>query len=151
MSSRRHDPGLAALLLAFLATASYERLAFSQDAVRKQSSPVGETMTLSNDRITIVVSNRSLVTVLDEAAVADLREWTSEIEAWPAGSHLWGHYAEATANGPAICRTERLTNSAGRRGANPTSTSTIPAARSPCVMVLRSHRTTRQAFCRKNS
>jgi len=66
MSSRRHDPGLAALLLAFLATASYGRLAFSQDAVRKQSSPVGETMTLSNDRITIVVSNRSLVTVLDE-------------------------------------------------------------------------------------
>ena len=55
-----------------------------------------------------------LVTVLDEAAVADLREWTSEIEAWPAGSHLWGHYAEATANGPAICRTENV--SACHRG-----------------------------------
>jgi len=55
-----------------------------------------------------------LVTVLDEAAVADLRAWTSEIEAWPAGSHLWGHYAEATANGPAICRTENV--SACHRG-----------------------------------
>jgi hypothetical protein len=55
-----------------------------------------------------------LITVLDEAAVADLREWTSEIEAWPVGSHLWGHYAEATANGPAICRTENV--SACHRG-----------------------------------
>jgi hypothetical protein len=55
-----------------------------------------------------------LVTVLDEAAVADLRQWTSEIEAWPAGSHVWGHYAEATANGPAICRTENV--SACHRG-----------------------------------
>ena len=55
-----------------------------------------------------------LITVLDEAAVAELREWTSEIEAWPAGSHLWGHYAEATANGPAICRTENV--SACHRG-----------------------------------
>jgi 2-aminoethylphosphonate dioxygenase len=48
------------------------------------------------------------VTVLGEAAVGSLREWTTEIEAWPAGSHVWGHYAEATANGAAICRTENV-------------------------------------------
>ena len=42
----------------------------------------------------------------DEAAA--LRAWTSEIEAWPAGSHVWGHYAEHTANGPRICRTENV-------------------------------------------
>jgi hypothetical protein len=48
------------------------------------------------------------VTVLDEAAIAGLREWAREVEAWPAGSHVWGHYAEATANGPAICRTENV-------------------------------------------
>jgi len=52
--------------------------------------------------------NDRLVTVLDRAAIADLREWTNEIESWPAGSHLWGHYAEATAAGPAICRTENV-------------------------------------------
>jgi hypothetical protein len=49
-----------------------------------------------------------LVTVLDEAATGTLRRWTAEIEAWPAGSHVWGHYAEATAAGPAICRTENV-------------------------------------------
>src|SRR5690349_9681209 len=52
--------------------------------------------------------------VLDEAAIAGLREWATEIEAWPAGSHVWGHYAEATARGPAICRTENV--SACHRG-----------------------------------
>jgi 2-aminoethylphosphonate dioxygenase len=39
---------------------------------------------------------------------ADLDGWAREIEAWPAGSHLWGHYAEATDRGPAICRTENV-------------------------------------------
>jgi hypothetical protein len=48
------------------------------------------------------------LTVLDGAAVAGIREWVAEIEAWPAGSHVWGHYAEATADGPAICRTENV-------------------------------------------
>jgi hypothetical protein len=48
------------------------------------------------------------ITVLDEAATSSLREWTAEIEAWPAGSHVWGHYAEATTAGPAICRTENV-------------------------------------------
>src|SRR4051812_1384481 len=52
--------------------------------------------------------DQRLVTVLDEASTGSLREWTAEIEAWPAGSHVWGHYAEATAAGPAICRTENV-------------------------------------------
>ena len=37
-----------------------------------------------------------------------LQQWVSQVEAWPAGSHRWGHYAEQTANGPAICRTENV-------------------------------------------
>src|ERR1700691_1269453 len=41
-------------------------------------------------------------------AVAALRECTSEVEAWPAGSHVWGHYAEQTSSGEAICRTENV-------------------------------------------
>ena len=48
------------------------------------------------------------VVTLEGAAVGALREWAAEIEAWPAGSHIWGHYAEATAQGPAICRTENV-------------------------------------------
>ena len=50
----------------------------------------------------------SQLTALDGTAVSSLREWATEIEAWPAGSHVWGHYAEATADGPAICRTENV-------------------------------------------
>ncbi len=30
------------------------------------------------------------------------------MEAWPAGSHRWGQYAERTATGDAICRTENV-------------------------------------------
>jgi ectoine hydroxylase-related dioxygenase (phytanoyl-CoA dioxygenase family) len=30
------------------------------------------------------------------------------MEAWPVGSHVWGHYAEQTADGEAICRTENV-------------------------------------------
>jgi hypothetical protein len=37
-----------------------------------------------------------------------LRDWTAEVEAWPAGSHRWGQYAERTATGDAICRTENV-------------------------------------------
>jgi len=37
-----------------------------------------------------------------------LHTWTTEVEAWPAGSHQWGHYAERTAAGDAICRTENV-------------------------------------------
>jgi len=46
--------------------------------------------------------------LLDAAQLAALKTWTVEVEAWPAGSHRWGHYAEHTANGPRICRTENV-------------------------------------------
>jgi ectoine hydroxylase-related dioxygenase (phytanoyl-CoA dioxygenase family) len=46
--------------------------------------------------------------LLDPAQLDALRTWTAEVEAWPAGSHRWGHYAEHTANGPRICRTENV-------------------------------------------
>jgi hypothetical protein len=46
--------------------------------------------------------------VLSAAQLAALRTWADEIEAWPAGSHRFGHYAEQTARGPAICRTENV-------------------------------------------
>ena len=52
--------------------------------------------------------NDRLVTVLSGEAIDNLQGWASEIEAWPAGSHVWGHYAEATSAGPAICRTENV-------------------------------------------
>jgi len=38
----------------------------------------------------------------------DLGAWTAQVEAWPVGSHVWGHYAEETATGAAICRTENV-------------------------------------------
>ncbi|HUI05146.1 MAG TPA: phytanoyl-CoA dioxygenase family protein [Acidimicrobiales bacterium] len=40
--------------------------------------------------------------------LAALQRWVAEIECWPAGSHRWGHYAERTAGGTAICRTENV-------------------------------------------
>ena len=46
--------------------------------------------------------------LLDTAALDALRTWADEVEAWPTGSHVWGHYAEHTANGPRICRTENV-------------------------------------------
>jgi hypothetical protein len=46
--------------------------------------------------------------LLDEREVAELQRWACEIEAWPSGSHIWGHYAEHTALGPRICRTENV-------------------------------------------
>ena len=45
---------------------------------------------------------------LDESELRCLQQWVTEIEQWPAGSHVWGHYAEATAAGPVICRTENV-------------------------------------------
>jgi hypothetical protein len=38
--------------------------------------------------------------------IAELQEWTQEVESWPADSHIWGQYAELTPTGEAICRTE---------------------------------------------
>src|SRR5215813_13731919 len=46
--------------------------------------------------------------LLDASEVRALQAWADEIEAWPAGSHVWGHYAEETPRGPAICRTENV-------------------------------------------
>jgi hypothetical protein len=46
--------------------------------------------------------------LLDPLQLAGLRTWTAEVESWPAGSHRWGHYAEHTAHGPRICRTENV-------------------------------------------
>ena len=46
--------------------------------------------------------------LLDTATLDALRAHTDEVEAWPTGSHVWGHYAERTANGPRICRTENV-------------------------------------------
>jgi hypothetical protein len=37
-----------------------------------------------------------------------MRAWTDDVETWPAGSHRWGQYAERTAGGEAICRTENV-------------------------------------------
>jgi len=46
--------------------------------------------------------------LLDEGATDALRHWAQAIEAWPSGSHVWGHYAEQTPLGPRICRTENV-------------------------------------------
>lgn len=46
--------------------------------------------------------------LLDSEQLEALRAWTDEIEAWPTGSHVWGHYAEHTDAGPRICRTENV-------------------------------------------
>ena len=52
--------------------------------------------------------------LLDASAARVLADWASDIESWPAGSHVWGQYAEQTPNGAAICRTENV--SACHRG-----------------------------------
>jgi hypothetical protein len=46
--------------------------------------------------------------LLDRAMTEALRAWADEIETWPSGSHVWGHYAESTPLGPRICRTENV-------------------------------------------
>jgi len=45
---------------------------------------------------------------LGPTAVAELQAWASLVEAWPAGSHVWGHYAELTESGELMCRTENV-------------------------------------------
>jgi len=42
------------------------------------------------------------------SAVTALQAWAAEVEAWPAGSHVWGHYAERTPTGDVVCRTENV-------------------------------------------
>ena len=46
--------------------------------------------------------------LLDAEETRALRAWAEDIEAWPSGSHVWGHYAESTHLGPRICRTENV-------------------------------------------
>ena|GEM_PF-6993 len=46
--------------------------------------------------------------LLDAPELAALRAAVEGVERWPAGSHVWGHYAERTVSGPAICRTENV-------------------------------------------
>jgi len=45
---------------------------------------------------------------LDRTEAASLQDWAAHIQSWPIGSHVWGHYAERTAGGTAICRTENV-------------------------------------------
>ena len=45
---------------------------------------------------------------LDPTELDTLVHAAAEIEGWAAGSHVWGHYAEQTEHGPAICRTENV-------------------------------------------
>ena len=46
--------------------------------------------------------------LLDPGETEALRTWAQEVETWPSGSHVWGHYAEQTPRGPRICRTENV-------------------------------------------
>jgi ectoine hydroxylase-related dioxygenase (phytanoyl-CoA dioxygenase family) len=48
------------------------------------------------------------VNVLDGAEVGELQGWLDDVQRWPAGSHVWGHYAEATPAGPVVSRTENV-------------------------------------------
>jgi len=46
--------------------------------------------------------------VLNRTEVTSLQDWVADIQSWPAGSHVWGQYAEQTAGGTAVCRTENV-------------------------------------------
>jgi hypothetical protein len=58
--------------------------------------------------VTATVDELVVRRVVDGAALADLQGWVDVVQSWPAGSHVWGHYAEQTAAGPVICRTENV-------------------------------------------
>jgi hypothetical protein len=45
---------------------------------------------------------------IDPRELAALAAAATEVASWPAGSHVWGHYAESTPQGPVICRTENV-------------------------------------------
>jgi hypothetical protein len=45
---------------------------------------------------------------LNPSEVTALQEWAADIQSWPVGSHVWGHYAEQTPGGTTICRTENV-------------------------------------------
>src|SRR3954452_6642941 len=46
--------------------------------------------------------------VLDRTELAFAQACTDDIASWEPGSHVWGHYAEQTATGAVICRTENV-------------------------------------------
>ncbi len=46
--------------------------------------------------------------LLNDETITDLDRTARTIATWSPGSHRWGHYAEMTATGPAICRTENV-------------------------------------------
>jgi hypothetical protein len=46
--------------------------------------------------------------VVTGESFAGLEASTRVIAEWPIGSHIWGHYAEMTERGPALCRTENV-------------------------------------------
>lgn len=54
------------------------------------------------------VSDLVVRNVLEAAALAELRSWSDDVQRWPAGSHIWGQYAERTPRGDVICRTENV-------------------------------------------
>jgi len=68
MPSSRRTPARAAFILAIVTALGYERLAFSQDTERDRSADAGSGIALSNGRITMQASNRSLAKVLDDLA-----------------------------------------------------------------------------------
>ena len=56
------------------------------------------------------MSNEEIVrrAVVTGDAFTELQTSVRVIADWPIGSHVWGHYAEMTARGPALCRTENV-------------------------------------------
>jgi hypothetical protein len=66
MSPSRRIPLAASFVLTIAAGMGYGRLACSQDTKREQPRPIGAEITLSDGRITMDVSNRSLVAILDD-------------------------------------------------------------------------------------
>jgi hypothetical protein len=60
-----------------------------------------------------MVSLRMNDTLVERAVVtgddfAGLQDSARAIAQWPIGSHIWGHYAEMTERGAALCRTENV-------------------------------------------
>ena len=49
-----------------------------------------------------------LTRLLDDDALAALRQWIDDIAAWPDEGDGWLHYRELTDDGPKLCRTENF-------------------------------------------
>jgi Phytanoyl-CoA dioxygenase (PhyH) len=46
--------------------------------------------------------------VLSTTETEAVTSWSDSIESWPAGSHIWGQYAEQIGDRVAVCRTENV-------------------------------------------